>query len=508
MIQIIHLTTKNKKMKKNFFFPDAPSEQLFALLHKMQHNTKKMRSFVSQAIGQYNLRIGQGNRACRIHSHLINEGIFPPFDYYFVGSSIGEENVSSNFIERMKLEDNENPHTPYIWDSDEMWSLFFDLIEKNQDKKIFISSSAPRKEHLRLADFTNVLFAAPFPTSSSYFGDDKRTMSEIYASVNLPYEVCNLEKSEDAGTFSFYATEVFQTNSLVVQATKGSGGVTENSKRALFFVENEPQFLYALAELQGEGPVRIMRKYEGIPSNTSALTLPFGTYVSGRPSVKPCGLHAVGAQAGTSSGNQWDMRFSNGAIGSQLEQLVKVGSVMANAGYYGVFGLDPIMPFVNNGNEYVFNSEINARAQGPDSQRARAALNLGLPCLEEMQIAFYLGCPAEYYPNPDEYNLITRWLRISPYLKLFPKKDQIVQNNLNGYFTFEHGALSRVSSRELALFQITGAPEVGQKILRTSPDNFLYLKFTKNNTEIFTEDKKPQLTTFAEEVVHEIYSII
>ena len=489
---------------KQYFFLGAPLSDLFPVLEKVQRSTSKIRNFIQRSLIDFELLIGQGNRPDRIHTHLVSSGVIPKFDYYFTGSKVGEENISFNWFEREML-DGKNEHTPYIWNSQKMWEQFFHLLNKNQGKKILVSSSAPRDQHKLLANYSNVLFASPPPEVAVYFGDDKRKMYEIYSSLGLQYEVINYASTEDVLNDYNFHSEQLHGKSLVVQATIGSGGVTENDKRALYFTDNEDEFHNSIENLRGEGPLRIMKKYDGIPSNTAALSLPLGTYISAIPSVKPCGVTEIGAKMGTSGGNQWDTRFPIDAIDSQFYQIKKVGEKMASSGYNGVFGLDPIMPFTQNG--LVFNSEINARAQGPDSQRASSALAIGIPCLEEMQLAFYLGCPSELFPDPSDYNLITRWLKIPPYLKLFPKEDSFVKANFNGYWRFQNGTLIRSDLKD-ASFKITGAPRVGQKILRDSPDNFLYVKFIDVDTKIYTDGTNPRLTSNALEISDYLYENI
>jgi hypothetical protein len=92
-------------------------------------------------------------------------------------------------------------------------------------------------------------------------------------------------------------------------------------------------------------------------------------------------------------------------------------------------------------------------------------------------------------------------------LKLFPRKDQVVKSNLNGYWKFEDGELTKAEKANAA-FRITGAPRIGQKIVTTSPDNFLYIKFLDTEFKIFTDDKEPGLTPQALEIVNHVYEII
>lgn len=489
---------------KNYFFQGAPSSAHLALAN-VQRTTPFIRESISQKLSSFDLLVGQGNRADRIHTHLVNAGILPKFDYYFAGSKIGEESIASKWYEREILDGNNNEQIPYIWNSKVMWNEFFDLLSKNRDKKIFITSSAPREQHKELVNYPNVLFASPTPDTAVYFGDDKRRMCEIYNLIGLSYDALNYSQSEEVENDYGVHSERLGSSSLVVQATRGSGGVTELDHQALYFVEEESEFKNALDKLRGEGPIRVMKKYNGVPSNTSALALEYGTFISAIPSTKPCGVSEFGTKPGTSGGNQWDLRFPEYAISSQFDQLQKVGAYMASKGYFGVFGLDPIMPLDDSG--IVFNSEINARAQGPDSQRAAAAINAGIPCLEELQIAYYLGCPAELFPNVDDYNMVTRWLQIPPYIKLFAKEDSIVRTELNGYYKFIKGTLVR-TSKEISDFKITGAPKVGQRIFVDSPDNFLYVKFANANTQIYTSSHKPELTQFAIDLVSSIYQVI
>lgn len=488
---------------KTHFFSNAPRSEVLSALKRIKGTVKTLRQSIKEALKGFDLIIGQGNRPDRMHTNLIEGKIIEKFDYYFSGSKTGVENIATNWFEREVIEGT-NEHIPYIWDSPQMWVEFFALLNKNRDKKILVTSSAPRNEHKKILDYPNVLFTSPFAETAVLFGDDKRHMSDIYESLGMPYDVCNYEKSEDVS--NNYAFHVNRLNSqiLVVQASRGSGGVTKNDNQALFFIENENEFQNAIKSLIGEGPLRVMKKYEGVPSNTSALALPFGTYVSGIPSIKPCGITEIGARPGTSGGNQWDTRFPAYAIDSQFEQIQKVGTKMAASEYYGVFGLDPIMPL--DLNEIVFNSEINARSQGPDPQRALAAMKLGIPTLEEMQLAFYLGCPKELFPSADDYNLVTRWLRIPPYLKLFPKEDYIVKRNFNGYWNWDKTLIA--SDKKNASFKICGAPYVGQKILKKSPDNFLYIKFFNDDVKIFTDGSKPHLTDFALEIIDYLYANI
>ncbi|MCX6757272.1 MAG: hypothetical protein NTZ44_00050 [Candidatus Nomurabacteria bacterium] len=492
-------------MKTQNFFSGAPLAIVLPALERVSNTTEELRAKTRQSLKEFEIVIGQGNRPDRIHTHLHEANIIPKFNYYFSGSKTGSERMAEKWFEREVL-DNSGVHTPYIWDSPIMWKNFFDLLDNNRDKQILISSSAPRDEHKRLVEYPNVLFASPTPEIAVLFGDDKRYMADLYQSLGMKYDVCNYCSAEDVNKDYLFHREHFNSENIVVQATIGSGGVTTTSSiQALFFVNSEQEFQNALNRLKGEGPVRVMKRFDGIPSNTSALSLPFGTFVSGIPSIKPCGLKELGAKDGTSGGNQWDNSFFHEtSIDSQYYQLEKVGTKMAATGYHGVFGLDPIMP--KKSEDLVFNSEINARSQGPDPQRAYAALKAGIPSLEEIQLAFYLKCPKEIFPNVADYNLVTRWLKIPPYLKLFPKQDLIVRKNFNGHYNWQ-GKLVKTSPLN-ASFKIIGAPYIGQKIVTSSPDNFLYVKFLDENAKIFTHEEKPKLTAFAREIVNYIYQNI
>ncbi|MDO8483013.1 MAG: hypothetical protein Q7S86_04310, partial [bacterium] len=473
-------------------------------LEVVSNKSLKIRQFIQQSLATFDLVVGQGNRPDRMHTQLVEWGVIPPFDYFFTGSRVGAQEIAKNWVEREVVENLEE-QMPYIWDSPTMWGRFFELLDSNKDKKIIVISSSPRKEHERLAAYPNMLLASPTPKLAVRFEYDKRYMEELYNSIGMEYRVCNYASSEAiVNGYKFHA-EKLESGSLVVQAAQGSGGVTmKSSTQAFFFVTDEKEFQYAIRALVGEGPLRIMKKYDGIPSNSAGLALPFGTFISAIPTVKPCGIVELGARSGTSGGNQWDTRFPTNAIDSQFEQLGKVGSKMADSGFYGVFGLDPIMPLVSNGE--VFNSEINARSQGPDPQRAWAANHVGIPSLEEMQLAFYLGCTEELFPRTEDYNLVTRWLKIPPYLKLFPKKNQVVINNLNGYWNWQNG-LVKASSKN-ASFKISGAPYPRQKIAVSSPDNFLYIKFLNVDMKIYTDEEKPRLTPRALKIVNYLYANI
>ena len=495
-------------MQERKFFPGAPMHKIISRYEELVLKTNLLRAYIRDAQKKFDLTIGQGNRPDRLHVQLIENGALSPFDYFFTGSRFSFEHVAKNWIEREVLEELDEQY-PYIWDSPLTWKKFWELLEQNKEKKILLITSAPRKEHSKLVDFPNVLFASPTAEIASPFEFDKRIMSELYQSLGMSYTALGYESAQDVSKgYAFHSQELKGTE-LVIQATQGSGGVTmKSSIRALFFVENETEFQDALRALEGEGPVRIMKKYEGVGSNSAALALPFGTFISGIPTVKPChGFPEIGVKPGTSPGNQWDERFPGWTIESQFEQLGKVGRKMANDGYNGVFGLDPVMPLDPIRNGHVFNSEINARNQGPDPQRAFAINQIGLCSIEEMQLAYYLGCPVEYFPNVHDYNLITRWLRIPGYLKLFARVDHTVRRNLNGYYRFENDEM-KVVSKEDAQFKITGAPAPCQKITVASPDNFLYVKFLDPNFKIFTEHATPELTREAKIITETIYTLV
>lgn len=484
------------------FFTNTPLQEVAAALTRVRAKTDALNNFTLNALRNFDLIIGQSNRPDRMHTQLVEWNIIPKFDYFFSGSSTGIKFISKNWVER-ELLDGDNVQNPYIWDSPHMWKEFFRLIEDYEDKEIAVISSAPRKEHAELRNYSNVNFLSPTPELAVQFEYDKRFMLELYKSIDIPYHVCNYDSAENVNHGYKFHAKHFNSEILAVQATQGSGGVTAKSSiQALFFVNNEESFDTAMRLLSGEGPVRVMKKYSGIPSNSGGLTLPFGTYISGIPTVKPCGVEELGTKPGTSGGNQWDTRFPEYAVNSQFEQIVKVGSKMASNGYFGIFGLDPIMPV--GPEDIVFNSEINARSQGPDPQRAFAARQIGIPTLETMQLAFYLNCPTNLFPAPEDYNLVTRWLKIPPYLKLFAKKDQTVSKNFNGYWRWDKGLAK--AEPENALFRIVGAPSIGQKILVNSPDNFLYVKFLDPEVEIYTQDEKPRLTSLALEIVNYLYS--
>lgn len=489
-----------------FFFPNAPMAQILAAVNQLKLQTKLIRQFIKNKIGEFDIVIGQGNRPDRLHTQFIDTGIITQFDYFFTGSKIGFEDISKNWFEREVVE-GLTEQMPYIWDSPVMWQKFWELLNENRDKKILLISSAPRKEHANIFEYKNITFTSPRSDLAVKFEYDKRKMQELYISIGIPYDVYNYDSSEVVTKGYEFHSLMLDTSDLVIQATMGSGGVTmKSSIQALFFVNNPDEFQNALYKLRGEGPVRVMKRYGGVGSNSAALALPGRTYISGIPTVKPChGIPEVGTKSGTSPGNQWDQRFPGSAVNAQFEQLMKVGYEIAAQGFIGVFGLDPIMPLTEA--DTVFNSEINARSQGPDAQRAFAMHNLGIVSLEELQLAYYLGISDELFPSCDDYNLITRWLKIPPYLKLFAKEAKIVKKDLNGYWNFTETGLQK-SDNEQALFRITGAPRLGQKITVTSPDNFLYIKFLDNDFKIFTDDKEPGLTPQALEIVNHVYEII
>lgn len=491
-----------------FFFPNAPMAQISATLNHLKIQTKFLRQKIKEEIQKFDLIIAQGNRPDRLHVQLHENGLISKFDYFFTGSSFGFEDMSHNWIER-EVEENLQEQTPYIWDSLLMWSKFWELLEANRDKKILLISSAPRKEHSRLRSFPNITFASPTADVAAPFEFDKRIMKSIYQSFGVQYDAIEYESSISVTYGYEYHALMLDTQNLVVQATQGSGGVTaKSSKPALFFVSNNLEFQNAIAALRDEGPLRIMPKYEGIGSNTGALALPFGTFISGIPTIKPChGITELGTKPGTSPGNQWDAtRFPSWAIDSEFEQLQMVGNYMSQNGYAGTFGLDPVMP-ISGENTQVFNSEINSRAQGPDSQRAFAVNRIGICSLEEIQLAFYLGINTDIFHYSEEYNLVTRWLRIPPYLKLFAKNRQTVKFDLNGYWYSQDKGLNKCSMEE-AKFKISGAPKPGQVIYQESPDNILYIKFFDPNFQIFNDDIEPGLTPQALEIVEWIYANI
>jgi hypothetical protein len=487
---------------EEIFFPDTP-EEVFLAVERVRLISEGLRAFIRESLVKFDLVVGQANRPDRMYL-LVEGGVIPSFDYFFTGSKQGQEFIAKNWVEREVI-DNTEEQIPYIWDSPNMWKKFWQLLDKNKDKKILLISAAPHKEHKRLIQHPNVVFVSPKPDLAVLFEYDKRHMFQLYDSIGIEYNVCNYDSSDEV--FNGYSFHVKQlcSSSLVVQATQGSGGVTAKSSiQALFFVNDEESFKSALLKLKGEGPLRVMKKYDGISSNTGALALPFGIFISGIPTIKPCGLAELGALPGTGGGNQWDLCFSISAIDSQFDQLRKVGNKMVDSGYYGVFGLEPIMPITPDGT--IFNSEINARSQGTDSQRTWVANRAGIASIEEMQLAYYLGCPAKFFPKENDYNLVTQWMKIPPYLKLFPKKDQIVRKDFNGYWKWDKVLLQ--TNPQNAHFRISGAPKVGQKILQSSPDNFLYVKFFDVDMKVFTQGENPKLTLIALEIVNYLYANI
>lgn len=506
--RIVHISSledqvlgfKTKKMRE-LFFDGAPSE-LPVTLRKLQKNAALFRSALKQKFTEYDLIIGHANRPS--HVGLVKAGLLPIFDYYFCGSNAGCESVSMNWITAEK-ELELGYQAPLVWGVQQVWDKLEEFFESNKDKKIlFIPSYLKARHDDLLKKYPNVTATCVPGKIADTFGGDKRDMANIYQAIGLSYDVCNFDSADAIDQNWMYFVGKFQSQNLVVQATVSAGGLTNNCKRSVHFVSSESQFNTALAYLAGEGPVRVMKKYEGIPSNTSGLALPFGVYVSSIPSVKPCGLGAVNGLGGTGSGNQWDMRYSVENIQSQNDQLIKVGQYMALNDYVAVFGLDPIMSLLP---DYVFNSEINGRSQGPDAQRGKAALQAGILTLEEMQIAYYLKLEQELFPSSEEYNMITRWLKIPAYIKLFADNDFKARVDMNGYWSFDAGVL-RPAKPNNALFEIAGAPKQGQVSLVSNPMNLLYIELNDANFKVFTEGCEPDLTPDALEVVNAVYQMI
>src|SRR3989338_8400272 len=147
---------------KQHFFAGAPLPVVSQSLKVVRNKSLKIRRFTQQSLVTFDMVVGQGNRPDRMHTQLVEWGVIHPFDYFFTGSRVGVQGIAKNWVEREGVENLEE-QMPYIWDSPIMWGRFFGLLDANPNKKIIVISSAPRKEHERLAAYPNVLFASPAP---------------------------------------------------------------------------------------------------------------------------------------------------------------------------------------------------------------------------------------------------------------------------------------------------------------------------------------------------------
>lgn len=247
-VEKLKKSKKTKKLEKNFkkFFPNYPKSEVSSALKRVLSTTNNVRKFIFTELKKFDLIIGQSNRPDKSHLLLVEGGgILPVMDYFFTRSKAGAEHLSKNWFEREVIE-TDGIQTPFIWDSSIVWESFFSLLKHNRDKKILVVSSASRVEHESLKEYKNIIFASPSPRLADKLECDKRNMSSLYQSFNIPYPVYNYDSSDEVeGDYYFYVQKLNSTE-LVIQATQSSGGVTLKNNRSLYFIKNEKDFSEAI----------------------------------------------------------------------------------------------------------------------------------------------------------------------------------------------------------------------------------------------------------------------
>lgn len=471
---------------EKYLFEDAPEDVVRSLAELRKFTEPFIREIASR-FKKYGATILHANRPV---TEPIGKTI-PVFSHGFVGSNSGVSWAAKEWLTAENL--NPGNHLQFAWASQELWGEIRDVVKKTAGNVLIMPSYCrPQHDELKELYGEKLVIASPSNYLSRRFGGDKRDMTGIYEEAGLIYpNTHNFTSVEEVGLYQTYANEFGKT--IVIQATMGAGGLTNNGNRAIFFCVNKAEFEDAKEKLSGEGPVRVMKFFEGMSGNSSGLALPFGTFVSCRPSTKPCGKAEVNGFFGASAGNQWDNFFPQTATEEQYGQLVGVGNIMAKQGYYGIFGLDPI---INISTGKVFNSEINARAQGPDEQREAGAIAAGVLSLYTMQLGYYLGIPEVMFPDTTMYNMVTQWLKIPAYLKIFAPHDFIAKNNINGDWRLVDGTE----------FVVCGGPNKGEKCSPAEGFNLAYLKFKNPDTKIF--DVNGNFTNTALEAVRDVYSCV
>ena len=452
----------------NIFFPGHPVN-VTRLYWQLQQTTKPFLQEVNRRLRNY-LFVGHANVPRNIYMQKAK--LVSPYNYYFSGSSNGLTYASQYW---KTVEDkNQNEHSNSLWGSQILWQKLENIIS-NSKKSVLLFPTYCRKKHDKfLETYTDKLvIASPNSKLVAKYGADKRYMSELYNEAGIQYQkTFSYEKVEDIKESYFYFVNQLSTSKLVIQVSQGASGLTSKGNNAIYIIESEIEFLNACKQLKNEGPVRIVAYYTGYNGNSSALVLPFATYVSCRPSIKYCGSKEVRATFAASAGNQWSDDYSFFEIEEVYNRLIKVGKLMAHNNYFGIFGIDSII-----GSHGVYDSEINARSQGPDMQREKAAIDAGLLSLYMLQLGYYLGIPANLFPNADSYNEVTKWLRVPSYIKLFCDKEFIAKSNINGKHTFKGYTV-----------EITNCPVKGQLVKGDYGYVLGYMNFEDGRFKIFNEN--------------------
>jgi hypothetical protein len=220
--------------------------------------------------------------------------------------------------------------------------------------------------------------------------EHKISQFNLLANANIKFPKTVISKIGE----TTYSSLQFQLGSeFVLQFNRGHSG------EGTIFIDSEAQY-NELVDMFPNREVRIAEKIKGSAWTLNACVTKYGIAMGGL-SYQVTGIPLLTQHKGGTVGNDWasSKQLSDDVITSFKEQTEKIGLIMADHGYKGLFGIDLIL---TPDNEIVI-IEVNARQTASVSMHNKLMLKDNLIPLSKLHLAEFLYNNGDESSQEDQY---------------------------------------------------------------------------------------------------------